>query len=703
MNPLSRLKLSSKKILPVIFQTERTECGLACLVMVAFWFGYKADLNTLRKAYPASSRGTSLWDLINLCKKMKLNARTLRLEPKTLSQLRGPAILHWNMDHFVVLKKATKKHVIIHDPAIGEVKYTIAQIGKYFTGLALEIIPANDFIQCNKQKKLTLSNVCGSLHGWGKQLITLLCFAFTIELCAILIPLFTQLILDKVLPARNSSLLYLLGAAFLVTECIKVTAEVLRNWVIIYVMNSINMQITSNLIQHLIALPLTFFENRSTGDILSRFYSIDDIQKKITTDFVQVITDSVMTFITLIMMIIYSVKLTVISLLFMGMTVLFRMVTYRKLRRCTEEQIICESKEKSQFIETLKVVLPLKIFNKQCLRTAQWQTAHADTLNTLIVKDKTRLFFSAGCQLLSVTENIALIFMSATLVLHQQLSAGMMIAFLAFSRQFSGKAHNVIDKLTDYKMVSLYLLRLSDIVLQSKETNNTSSLPAITKKNIKGALAVKKLSFRYDEKDPFLFENLSFEVDAGQSVAIVAPSGFGKTTLFKVLMQLIPFQTGEMILDGRSLSIYSTEQFRSFCAAVMQDDHLLSGSLLDNICFFDERPDIKKTEQAAKLACIHDDIVKMGMGYHTLVGESGSHLSGGQRQRILIARALYRQPKILFMDEATSHLDEPTEKKITDNIKQLSITTIIISHRQTTINSADKVINLQSVNAQTIG
>ena len=694
MSWVSLLKLSFRKKLPVVFQTERTECGHACVIMIAAWFGYHIDLTSMRKQCPTSPRGVSLWDIIGICEKLHLNARALRLEPETLHSLQCPAILHWDMNHFVVLKTVKKKHVIVHDPATGEKKYSYAELGRHFTGIALEVFPGNDFKKLDNKRELTLKGIIGSMSGWKKQLSIIFGMSFAIELGAIGTAVFTQLVLDKALPSENVSLLYLLGFAFFVIAITKVATEALRNWTVLYVMTTLNMQISSNLMKHLINLPLAFFEQRSAGDILSRFYAADEIQEKITTDFVQVLVDGVMAVVTLVVMLVYSIPLTAIALGFVAMALLARLLTHAPLKKHAQEQVAFEAREQSHILESLRAILPLTVFRKQPLRMAQWQTAHADSLNASIAYNKVRILFTAANQILFLAGHIALLLSGAFLVIDQQLSMGMMIAYLSFATHFHGKVQNLLEKLIDYKMLAVQLSRLSDIVFHKRSTEVAPS-GRLVDQEIRGHLSFKNIAFRHDHNGRFLFRQLSMDFQPGQSTVITAPSGFGKTSLIKVLMQLLPAEEGEVFLDGRPVASYGTQAFCSVCAAVMQDDQLLSGSLLDNICFFDEYPDRGKAEESAKLACIHDDIQAMTMGYQTLVGEMGSHLSGGQRQRVLIARALYKRPKILFMDEGTSHLDEITERQINSNIKGLGITCIMVSHRQTVIAAADRVIDLQ--------
>ena len=301
------------------------------------------------------------------------------------------------------------------------------------------------------------------------------------------------------------------------------------------------------------------------------------------------------------------------------------------------------------------------------------------------------LSFSAMNRLMFGLENIVVIYLAASLVIQGGFSTGMLFAFMAYKNQFMNKMANLIDKLIEFKMLSLHLERLADIALTEKEELQPEHVKTHT---VKGGISIKNISFKYSDATPNVINNLSLEIKAGESVAITGPSGCGKSTLLKLMLSLNQLNSGEILIDGIPLKQLGKSQYRQQISAVMQNDELLSGSVADNIAFFDTKIDMELVVYCAELAAIHDDISKMPMGYDSLIGDMGSSLSGGQKQRLILARALYKKPKILFMDEATSHLDTALEVDINQAIKRLDITRVIIAHRKETIASADREIKL---------
>jgi len=371
---------------------------------------------------------------------------------------------------------------------------------------------------------------------------------------------------------------------------------------------------------------------------------------------------------------------------------LLRFALYGPLRQAQEEHIVRAARQQSNLLETVRGIQSVKLLDRQHHRQTVYQNLVVDTFNAGIRVQKLTMLFQALQGALFGVENIAVIWLGATLVLQGRLSVGMLFAFLSYKQQFTARIRSFIDKGIEFKMLGLHLERVADIALTEPEPHDTIALtetPAL-----RGDIEVRNLSFRYAEADPLVLQHVDLQIDAGEAVAIVGPSGCGKTTLLKVLVGLLPPTEGEVLVGGVSLSRLGVQTYRNMIGTVMQDDQLFTGSIADNISFFDQAPDQDWIEACAQRAALHQDIVTMPMGYSTLIGDMGTVLSGGQKQRLLLARALYKRPKMLFLDEATSHLDVPREQLINDTIKQLKITRVIIAHRPETIASADRVILL---------
>jgi ATP-binding cassette subfamily B protein RaxB len=388
---------------------------------------------------------------------------------------------------------------------------------------------------------------------------------------------------------------------------------------------------------------------------------------------------------------VYSVTLAAVALLAVALYAFLRRAFYEPLRRATEEHIVHSAKQQSHFLETVRGVQSIKLFGRQEERRSRWLNLVVDAVNQDLVTQKLGLGFRSANGLVFGIERVAIVWLGALLVLDSAFSVGMLFAFMAYKEQFSARVAGLVDKLIELRMLNLQGERLADIVLTPPERDSA----AMPLDDMEPSLEVRGLSFRYSDTEPFVVLNCSFAIAAGESVAIVGPSGGGKTTLLKLLLGLLAPTDGKVMAAGVDIQKLGIDRYRKFVGTVMQDDQLFAGSIADNISFFDPAPDHGEVERFARLAAVHDDIAAMPMGYNTLIGDMGAALSGGQKQRILLARALYKQPRILFLDEATSALDVQRERQVNEAIRSLKLTRIIIAHRPETIASADRVIVLQ--------
>jgi len=346
-------------------------------------------------------------------------------------------------------------------------------------------------------------------------------------------------------------------------------------------------------------------------------------------------------------------------------------------------------------METMRGIKTIKQFEKQDYRQATWLSLFVNQINAGLTTQKLNLMFGFINKLLFGLQNIIIIWLGATFVIEGEFTVGILMAFIAYKNQFGGRVSSLIDKYVEVKMLSLHGERLADIVLTDQDKDSYSFVPEASELQ-KTEIDVKSLRFRYSDDESWILHGINFNIPEGQSVAIVGPTGCGKTTLMNLLLGNLVPEHGEIKIGGQSIKNIGSNKLRNFITYVAQDDVLSAGSILENISFFDDGVQQDWVEQCAKMASVHDEIMAMPMGYQTLVGDMGNILSGGQKQRILLARAMYRKPKILFLDEATSHLDIIKEKEINDMIKLLNITRIIIAHRPETISSVDRIIALNN-------
>ncbi|QKJ86069.1 peptidase domain-containing ABC transporter [Paramixta manurensis] len=697
MDFLKALNFGFRRRLPVIQQSQAAECGLACVAMILNYYKYNIDMVSLRSRFSTSLKGATLADIMLVAGRLGLGGRALRLEVDELVKLRKPCILHWNLNHFVVLKSVSKKGITIHDPARGVCDVPFSEVSRCFSGVALELMPSATFKPAEEKQSISMMRLIGSVNGIGAAIGQVLILSIALELFGILSPFYMQWVMDQVLVSADRDLLTLLSVGFIFVIILQNAISALRSWVTTWFSSLLSVQWTANVCSHLLGLPLSFFESRHIGDIISRFGSIGTIQSTLTSRFISTVLDGIMATVTLVILFTYSSLLSSVVLLQFVLYGVIRWASYRPFRRANEDQIVTAARAESILLESVRGAKALKLNNKQDIRVGTYANALVATTNKSIVVQRLSISFSTLHGVIAGVGRIALVWLAATQVLDGNFSAGMLIAFMSFSDQFISRASGLIDAMIDFRMLRLHGERLADIVLTEQEKDGRHGAEVALKKRTLTTppkLTIENLSFRYAETEPLVLNNCSFEIQPGESVAIIGPSGQGKTTLAKLLLGLLLPENGCIMIDDTDIQKVGLYQYRESIGCVMQDDILFAGSISDNISFFDSEPDQERVEQAAKIAQIHEEILKMPMGYQSLVGDMGSSLSGGQNQRVLLARALYREPVILVLDEASSHLDVEKELLINNAVKAMQITRVIIAHRPETIRSADRVIML---------
>ncbi len=694
---LNSLHFAWGRKLPVLLQSEVTECGQTALAMILNYYGHEIDLVTLRQRYPVSLRGSSVREIMDMASKLNLSTRSSRIEIEHLSYLTLPCILHWDLDHYVVLKSFTKNNVTIHDPARGKVVVSMDELSQSFSGVVIEFLPNQSFQAKKEIRKLRLLDFWSSMDGLWTSLTQIFLMSLALQAFILIAPYHMQLVIDKVFPASDYDLLFVLGIAFGGLVLFENLVSGARSWVILYLGSILNMAMGSRLFSHMLYLPMSYFNKRHVGDIQSRFGSIQAIQEMLSSGFVSGVLDGIMLIITLTVMFFYNVKLTLIAL---GATLLYTLIQLtllRPLKRIAEEEIMKGAKESTFFLESLRAMQPVKLFGRESYRHSTWLNYFANSLNASIKLNKIKIVFQTMQGSIVGLQIVAIIWVGGHELLNNALSVGMLYAFLVFARRFSTQAQNLLVNATSMYMLKLHLQRIADIVFQDEEKHLIQEY-STTERTISGAIRLDDVCFQYDGSDNSILNHVNLAIQPGECVAISGVSGCGKSTLLKVMIGLLEPDSGNVLIDDIPLQRLGLQVFRNHIGVVMQNDSLLSGTLVNNICFFDEHIDLDKVEKVCKQAQIWDDIVSMPMGLHTLIGDMGSSLSGGQQQRLLLARALYRDPKIMFMDEATSHLDIETERCINQFISDLSITRVIIAHRQDTLNLADRVIVFDELN-----
>jgi ATP-binding cassette subfamily B protein RaxB len=680
------------KIRPVL-QTEAAECGLASLAMVARYHGHRVDLAGLRQRFPTSIKGMTLRQVMAVASDLELSPRAVRLELHELDQLTLPAVLHWDLNHFVVLEKVDATSVWVLDPALGRRRMSFDKVGRHFTGVALELTPTADFRPIEARSRTRLSDLWSSLRNFRSAFVQVLALSLVVQLAALVAPLFIQLVIDDGVNQGDTGLLTLLLVGFGFIFLLQAVARMLRSWVTLCLGESLTFQLAGNIVRHLLRLPMGFFERRHVGDLLSRIGSIQPIQDLLTRGLVDVFIDTTLLIATLTVMFVISPALAMITILatltYLGASQLF----YPAIRARTEEQLVARAQEASYQMESLRAMRAIKLHGFEAERESGWRNRYAEVISATYHARMANLKLSFFEDLVFSAAFLLTVYIGARGVIANELTVGMLLAFMSYRSTFTDSATALVEQWQKWRLLSVHLERLADIVGEKREAVVHSARREPT--GNPAAISARDVSFAYDASDGPVLDKVSFDIPAGAMVAIVGPSGAGKTTLLRLLLGLLAPQSGQIAVDGTPLGGANMCAWRGRIGAVMQDDYLLSGTLADNISFFAPQPNMTAIEGAARFALIHDDIARMPMAFDSLVSDMGVALSSGQRQRILLARALYRDPDVLFLDEGTANLDEATEAEIVRRLMAMPFTRIAISHRPALVEAAQIVLHVE--------
>ncbi|MFY7863512.1 peptidase domain-containing ABC transporter [Roseateles sp.] len=676
----------------VVLQSEANECGLACVAMIASAHGLHTDLAELRRRFQVSLKGATLDQLIRHAEIIGFAARPLRLELDELTELVTPCVLHWDLNHFVVLKRVSRDQATILDPAFGERILPLSTVSRHFTGVALELTPTTEFKPADLRRRIRLTDLTGRITGMTGALVQLFLLALALETFALAAPLFSQFVVDEVVVGNDRALLDVLVIGFGLLLFAQTVIAVLRQWLMMRLALEVNYQWATSLFAHMVRLPAAFFEKRHLGDIVSRFGSMTAMQNTLTTAVIGAALDGIMALLTLAILLVYSPPLAAVALTAVAAYAVIRVGLYKRFREATEERLVMAAKEETHFLETLRAMLPLKLGGRETERRARWQNLLAEVFNRDVRIERLNIVFSTSQIAITGATALAVMYVGARLVMSSEMSIGMLIAFTSYQVTFTTRMQALIGYAFEWRMLGLHAERVADIALEPPEAEP----PVVTEASrLSPRIELRNISFRYSEGEPWVLRGLSLSVDPGESVAITGPSGSGKSTLMKIMLGVLQPSEGEVLIDGVPIRKLGMRQYRGLIGAVLQDDHMLAGSISENIAFFDPQPDERRIAAAARLAAVDNEINRMPMGYQTLVGDLGTSLSGGQKQRVLLARALYKRPRILVLDEATSHLDVQNECLVNAAIARLRLTRVIVAHRPETIASASRVIAIR--------
>ena len=686
-----RVRATLRRKVPVLWQTEACECGVVCVAMVTGYHGRDLDLVGLRARGLAGSRGTTLSDLVALAEAEGLNCRGVRLEPEHLKRLDAPAILHWDLNHFLVLVKVGRGGILVHDPAAGRRRYSWAEVSRRFTGVALELRPSDRFRQRALAPRLKLADLWRGAAGLGGSLVNVLALSLLLQVTLVLAPLQVQWVVDNGVMRADRELIALLAIGFALLLLIRLAAQVLRGWLVARLTFLLAFEFGRNLFGHMLRLPLRWFETRHLGDIASRFGSLGPVRDAMTQGLVAVCVDGFMALAMLAMMLAYDAGLTALVVAACLVYLLVRFAQVPVLARIAMDEINHQAQADSSFLESMRAMPAVRVYAQERARLDLWQNQQAGAINAGIQGARWGLVGDGAQTLIFGVETIAVVYLGAHHVLDGGLTIGMLYAFLSYKSEFTGRLAELTRQALELRLLRVHLERLADPYCAEAEL----SAEPVSGEPVAGALQLSGAGFRYGEREPWILRNVDLDVAAGEFIALVGLSGGGKTTLAKLLIGQSPPVEGSVRLAGRPLEGPWLRRYRNSVGCVLQDDALFAGSLAANITLFDATLDGERFERACRLARIDELIAALPMGVETPVGDMGAALSGGQVQRLLLARALYRIPNFLFLDEGTAHLDPASRSEIQETVAALECTRVVATHDPAFAALADRIYEVR--------
>jgi len=683
------------KRITTVMQAEDSECGLACVAMLLGHFGHHVSLQELRAASRSSSRGSSLRDMLDVADQLGMQLRPLRIELDELKAVRVPAILHLDGDHFVLLERLSRSKCVIHDPAKGRRSMARKELNERFTGVAVEALLTDRFVAKPKQGEQTLGFIrrLGRLKGFKTSFTAILLFSAVLELTALFGPLFLQMVIDSVLVTEDVSLLLIVCGSYFFLSLFQTVSTAFRAWAISVLGSSLNIGWLANVFRRLLRQPDRFFENRAIGDLTSRFSGLGHIQSAVSTEAISASLDGTLAIFTLLVLFFYSKEMALAVCVGSIIYLTLKVLSFRAIADANIDMIAQEARKETLFVDSVRAQSTLRLNNKQSFQVSRFMDAVVEFQKSTLKLTSIQLVFSSASSLVTASIKIVTIYLGAKLIMGGSFTAGMLIAFLAYCDQFTGRSSRLIDYAVNWKILRVYTDRLREIV-DSEPEADVFRTRAPTPLDM--TLRVAHVAFLYGANDRALLRNVNFELRPAEFVAITGSSGAGKSTIVRLLAGTVEPSHGKITLGGLQFDQLGKSRVRELVAFVAQDDEVLLGTIEENVSLFDDSVDSRLVRECCALASVSDEIERMPMQYQTLLGNGRTTISGGQRQRILIARALYRRPKILVLDEATSHLDLDSEGEVLRRIRSLGVSVLLVAHRPETVGFADRVLVLEN-------
>ena len=680
-----------RRKVPYVSQMEITDCGAACLAMTLGYFGRHVTLNELRQVTGTGRDGVTAYNLVEAARQYGLEARGVRVDLDELELLPPASILHWEFDHFVVFEGVGRDGVKVLDPGVGRDKVSHDRFSKSFTGVAILFEPGEDFVADGRRRtagRASLWRFLEPVLNRRGQLAAVLVASLLIQLLALAVPTLTGSLVDYVLPAGDRSLLAALTIGLLGVAGFQVLVSLVRAKQLIWLRTHADRLITTRFMHHLLELPYAFFLRRSHGDLLMRVASNSTVREILTSSLLSAGLDGGAVTVYLVILLASSPGMGLVTLAFGLLQVLVLAVTRRSFRRLTADNLAAMARTQGHVAQVLEGIESLKASGTELRAMERWANLYTEELRTSVAKAQLSAVVESVLGGLRIAAPLLVLAAGSLSVLAGQMSIGTLVKLSMIATGFLTPLSTLVSNGMQLQSVGGYIARIEDVFQQPREAEGGGR----RRHRIEGAVSVERVSFRYTPESPYVVRDVSFEVRPGMWVAIVGRSGSGKTTLARLLLGLNLPTAGRILFDGEDLAELDLRGLRRQVGVVPQSAFLFAGTIRDNIALHDPALPLDAIQDAAGLAEMDEEVMRMPMGYDTVLADGGASLSGGQRQRLALARALSGEPRILLLDEATSDLDTVTEARVMHNLASLQVTRIMVAHRVSTIRGADLIV-----------
>lgn len=686
---IGRLRqVRKRRRVPVVRALAQTDCGAACLAMVLRYHGHEVGLDEVRDAIGIGRDGSDALTLLRTAEAYELRGRGIALDVDGLHHLLPATILHWRFNHFVVFERLARDGVHIVDPGHGRRFVPMTEFRKSFTGVALELQPSPSFATYKSEGSAVWSYL-GHLFGQRALLTRVMVTSLLLRLFALSLPIFTGLIVDQVVPRGDRSLLLTVGLGLFVVLGFQVLSELIRAHLLLQLRTNLDLRMTLGFIDHLVSLPFAFFQRRSAGDLMMRVNSNTTVRELITSNTLSTLLDGLLVVLYLLLILLASPSLGLLVLGLGLLQVIVFALSRRRYRALMSRDLEVQALSRSYLVELLSGIETLKVAGAETRAVERWSNLYVDEINVSLERGRLSAVVDSVMSGLRAGSPFLILGYGAVMVMDGSLTLGTMLALSALAAGFLTPLATLVSSALQLQLLGSYIERIDDVLGTEPEQERTRVAEA---PRLSGRITLEDVCFRYHPQAPLVVRDVSLDIPKGSRVAIVGPSGAGKTTLASLLLGLYTPTSGRILYDGHDLGSMDLRSVRRQFGVVTQKPYLFGSSVRENISLADPGVSLDRVIAAAKLACIHDDIRAMPMGYETLIADGGASLSGGQRQRLALARALLYQPSVLLLDEATSSLDTATEAAITRNLARLRITSITIAHRLSTIRHCDQIL-----------